>query len=108
MKFSNKIFILIMIILSIIMGIYIHQKEGFHEDEMFSYGSSNYRYDNVYQQFGRSDSINVFTKEYIMGDNLIETVKNYIYYNYKNPDKKGEIITKIQQEDYPICPHMEW
>jgi len=102
MKFSNKIFILIMIILSIIMGIYIHQKEGFHEDEMFSYGSSNYRYDNVYQQFGRSDSINVFTKEYIMGDNLIETVKNYIYYNYKNPDKKGEIITKIQQEDYPI------
>lgn len=102
MKFSNKIFILIIIILSVIMGIYIYQKEGFHEDEMFSYGSSNYRYDNVYQQFGRSDSINVFTKEYIMGDNLIETVKNYIYYNFERPDEKGEIITKIQQEDYPI------
>lgn len=102
MKLSNKIFILIIVILAIIMGIYIYQKEGFHEDEMFSYGSSNYKYDNIYQQFGRSDSINVFIKEHVMGENLIETAKNYIYYHIQHPEEKDEIIWQIQQEDYPI------
>lgn len=101
MKLSNKIFILIIVILSIIMGIYMYQKEGFHEDEMFSYGSSNYRYDNVYQQFGRSDSVNIFIKEKIIGDSLLDTIKNYKYYYIDHKDEKESEINKIYEMQHP-------
>lgn len=101
MKLSNKIFILITILLSIIMGIYMYQKEGFHEDEMFSYGSSNYRYDNVYQQFGRADSVNIFIKEKIIGDSLLETIKNYKYYYIDNKEEKESEIHKIFETQHP-------
>lgn len=107
MKLKDKIFILIVVMLAVIMGIYMEQKEGFHEDEMFSYGSSNYKYDNVYQQFGKADSVNVFIKENIIGNNLIETIKNFKYYYIDHVDEKNEIIAQIQQEDYPIWRNRE-
>ena len=44
----NILFIITLIILSLIMIYFINQKEGFHEDEIFSYGSSNYKYDNLF------------------------------------------------------------
>lgn len=102
MNLSNKIFIFIVILTSIIMGIYMYQKEGFHEDEMFSYGSSNYKYDNVYQQFGKSDSLNIFIKEKIIGNNLKETIKNYKYYYIDHKEEKEAEITKIFETQYPI------
>ena len=44
-----KIILIITIIITIIPLIYfIDKKEGFHEDKMFSYGSSNYESDNVF------------------------------------------------------------
>ena len=101
MKLSNRIFILIVIILSIIMGIYMYQKEGFHEDEMFSYGSSNYRYDNIYQQFGRADSLNLFIKEKIIGDSLLDTIKNYKYYYIDHKDEKESEVNKIYETQHP-------
>lgn len=56
MKFLKKNFwsIVIVLALSCLSFFYISQKEGFHEDEIFSYGSSNYRYDNIYKSFGAS------------------------------------------------------
>ena len=49
---ENKIFIILVLILSSICFFYINQKQGFHEDEIFSYGSSNYKYDNVFRSYG--------------------------------------------------------
>ncbi len=102
MKLNDKIFIAIIILLSIIMFIFGSKKEGFHEDEMFSYGSSNYKYDNIFQQFGRSDSVNVFLKEKVFTGNIIESLKNWKYYHIDHVDQKDAFIYKTQQEDYPI------
>ena len=57
-KKRNILFILTIILVSFAMFYFIEKKEGFHEDEIFSYGSSNYRYDNVFQAAADKDSIN--------------------------------------------------
>ena len=46
-KLEKIFFIITIIIISLVMVYWINQKEGFHEDEIFSYGSSNYNLDNV-------------------------------------------------------------
>ena len=53
---KNKYVLLTIIILCGIMFYFINQKQGFHEDEIFSYGSSNYKYDNVYRSFGYAEA----------------------------------------------------
>ena len=52
------IFIISVIITSIFMCVFITQKNGWHEDEIFSYGSSNYKYDNLFCTFAEKDSLN--------------------------------------------------
>lgn len=47
-KCSNIMYYIIIFVSCCIMVFFIQQKEGFHEDEMFSYGSSNYCKDNVF------------------------------------------------------------
>lgn len=73
-------FIITIIITSICMFIFIGQKAGWHEDEMFSYGSSNYKYDNLFQRVGYKDEFNQMVDEKIMSDNWIQTIKNLVYY----------------------------
>ena len=97
----NILFIITLIILSIIMIYFINQKEGFHEDEIFSYGSSNYKYDNVFQAAAHMDSRNRAIEKYIIGDNLSETIKNIIYYA-KNSGEYGDLIYQIMKADKPI------
>ena len=79
-KQKNILFIITIIILSITMFFYIDKKEGFHEDEIFSYGSSNYKYDNLFQAAADRDSINRTLAEFVYRDNLIDTIKNAKYY----------------------------
>lgn len=49
---NNKLTILVVILSIVVMFYYVDKKQGYHEDEMFSYGSSNYKYDNVYRNYG--------------------------------------------------------
>ena len=79
-KFKNILFIITIIITAITMFFYIGKKEGYHEDEIFSYGSSNYRYDNLFQAAADRDSINRSLAEFVYRDSLIETAKNAKYY----------------------------
>ena len=97
----NILFILTLIILSLIMFYFINQKEGFHEDEIFSYGSSNYKYDNVFQAAAHMDSRNRAIEKYIIGDNLSQTIKNMIYYS-KNSKEFGDLVWEIMSQDKPI------
>ena len=53
---ENKFIILTIVVLCGLMFYFIDQKQGFHEDEIFSYGSSNYKYDNVYRWFGYAEA----------------------------------------------------
>ena len=73
MKFilKNKYIILIITILSCLMFYFIGEKQGFHEDEIFSIGSSNYRYDNVYRSFGYAEANqDVFYNQILAGKDL--------------------------------------
>lgn len=97
----NTLFIITLIILSLIMFYFINQKEGFHEDEIFSYGSSNYKYDNVFQAAAHMDSRNRAIEKYIIGDNLSQTIKNMVYYS-KNSKEFGDLVWEIMSQDKPI------
>ena len=59
------IFTIVVFIISLIMIFYMSQKEGFHEDEMFTYGSSNCTYDNLFQAHGKQDTTNKIVYNYI-------------------------------------------
>ena len=59
------------LIVTIFMFYWIGQKEGFHEDEIFSYGSSNYKWDNVFQASGKSDFLNRAIEQYVIGDSIV-------------------------------------
>ena len=100
-KGYNIITIIVILIVSIFMFYWISQKEGFHEDEIFSYGSSNYKWDNVFQASGKSDFINRTVEKYIIADNFGETLGNIIYY-LKHPNEFSEKEDEIHKEDKPV------
>ena len=79
-KGYNIVTVIVIIIVSIFMFYWISQKEGFHEDEIFSYGSSNYKWDNVYQAAGKSDYLNRAIEKYVIGQSFGETLENIKYY----------------------------
>lgn len=100
-KIFNILFIITIIVLSIIMFYFINKKEGFHEDEIFSYGSSNYKYDNVFQAAANMDSINRVIEKNIKSDSISQTVKNIIYFT-KNPQNFNDLVYEIMKNDKPI------
>ena len=81
------------------MYYFMSQKEGFHEDEMFSYGSSNYRYDNVFQPYGDKDYINSIIDEEIFNN---ENIINNIIYYLKNPNIFMKKLEEKQSNEKPI------
>lgn len=95
MKFisNNKYTILIITILSCLMFYFILEKQGFHEDEIFSLGSSNYKYDNVYRPFGYADATqDVFYNQVLKSDNKLYYLKKFILDN--NSFVKDETLSK--------------
>ena len=86
----NVLTILVLIIVTIFMFYWIGQKEGFHEDEIFSYGSSNYKWDNVFQAAAKSDFFNRTIEKYIITDDFGETLENIKYYVF-HQDEFGEL-----------------
>lgn len=94
----NYKYIIVIFVISIVMTFFMTKKEGFHEDEMFSYGSSNYAYDNVYRPYGKEDETNIFVKEKIMNGNIIENLK---YYLIDHRDIKDETLAGIKSEFVP-------
>lgn len=84
MKFilKNKYIILIITILSCLMFYFVREKQGFHEDEIFSLGSSNYKYDNVYRPFGYAEANqDVFYNQILKSDNKLYNLKKFIFDN---------------------------
>ena len=96
----NILTVLVLIIVTIFMFYWIGQKEGFHEDEIFSYGSSNYKWDNVFQAAAKSDFINRTIEQYVIADNLGDTIKNIFYY-INHQDEFSEKASAIQSADKP-------
>jgi len=91
---KNGLFILTIISLSILMFYYIDKKQGFHEDEMFSYGSSNYKYDNVYQNYGDMEWKNDILYNQVLQGNIINRISNVYKYitNIDSFTKNNELV----------------
>ena len=96
----NVLTILVLIIVTIFMFYWIGQKEGFHEDEIFSYGSSNYKWDNVFQAAAKSDFLNRTIEKYVIADNFGKTLENIKYY-ISHQDEFGKLAGEIQRNDKP-------
>ena len=85
------LYLIIAVILTIILFWAIGRKEGFHEDEMFSYGASNSTLGNTFLTYAREDYLDSIIKR----RNPFLTLKNYIYYKVINKDAYDEEIKKL-------------
>lgn len=92
---ENKFIILTIIILCGLMFFFINQKQGFHEDEIFSYGSSNYKYDNVFRWFGYAEANQDILYNQVLQGNFIKRIDNLVKF-IKDPNQfpKNEILAQ--------------
>jgi len=95
---KNNIWSIIIVLLSSILAFYyISEKEGFHEDEIFSYGSSNYRYDNIYKSFGPSAADLDYFHNHILNltfpNNFTESI-NFLNNKEEYQNEFNETLTK--------------
>ena len=88
---KDYIYIALISVITIVMIFFITQKEGYHEDEMFSYGSSSYVYDNVYRSYGKMDATNSLVFNKILRGNVVDVIKNIKYYCLDHKDERIEI-----------------
>ena len=101
-QINLAIFILIVLVLCGLMIFYMSKKEGFHEDEMFTYGSSNCTYDNLFQPHGKEDTFNKIARNYIIVDgNIGETVENAWYY-FTHQDEWNKLFAEISSKEHPV------
>lgn len=92
---ENKFIILTIVVLCGLMFYFIDQKQGFHEDEIFSYGSSNYKYDNVYRWFGYAEANQDILYNQVLKGNIINRINNLIRYkNNIDSFTKDEVLAK--------------
>lgn len=99
---QSMLFIIALIIVIVIMILFIEKKNGWHEDEIFSYGSSNYKYDSLFQRYAYKDSFNQVMDETVMDENPIKTIKNLWYYFITNNDEFDKVYKEKQAEEHPI------
>ncbi len=92
---KNKYIILTITVLCGIMFYFIGLKSGFHEDEIFSYGSSNYKYDNVYRWYGYAEADNDVLYNQILQGNIGDKISNVSkYLKDKDSFEKNEVLSK--------------
>ena len=91
-KVLNTLFYIVsLLLIAAVMFVFIGQKEGFHEDEIYSYGSSNSKYSDIFYASGDRDATNRVVNEYIIEDTFEETYENYKYYK-KHPEHLNVLL----------------
>ncbi len=104
-KLSNKmntwLFILCLILITATMFCFIGKKEGFHEDEIYSYGSSNYKYNDIFYASGDRDATNRVVAEYIIAEDFKTTFQNFMYYR-KNPQEFDALQQAEVKAETPV------
>ena len=96
---KNLKYIITFLIITIVCFFFIGKKEGFHEDEMFSYGSSNFFYDNVFRSYGKADAPTHFISNNILNKNFFYNLK---YYLIDHRDEIDPTIKEIESHYRPI------
>ena len=98
-KLNMLFFILSLILIAVTMFVFIAQKEGFHEDEIYSYGSSNSKYSDIFYASADRDATNRVVSEYIIEENdAKKTYENYKYYKNHPEEFKALEDEKITSE----------
>lgn len=99
---KDYIYIALISVITIVMIFFITQKEGYHEDEMFSYGSSSYVYDNVYRSYGKMDATNSLVFNKILRGNVVDVIKNIKYYCLDHKDERIAYCKDFNKNKRPI------
>lgn len=83
-----------------VMLFFIGQKEGYHCDEVFSYGSSNSAYENIFWSYREKTPMHIFMDEKIFqSGNFIDWIKRIKYYFVDHVEEKDIFIgEKISEE----------
>lgn len=90
--------ILTIFLLCGVMFYFNNKKQGFHEDEIFSYGSSNYRYDNVYRNYGYAQSNNDYLFHHVLTGNLWNRATGFIDFLIHQEDYQNEFDETLKKE----------
>lgn len=97
---ERVLFYIILLLMIVVMLFYIGKKEGYHEDEMFSYGSSNHAYDNLFHSYGEYDSVNRIIQNDILKPTIEETFSKIQYY-VTNMNTFQEKLQEEEKENIP-------
>lgn len=87
-------------IMCLVMLFFIGQKEGYHCDEIFSYGSANSNYENIFWSYREKTPMHLLIEEKILKDgNIVDCAKRVKYYFIDHKDEKDAFINaKISEE----------
>lgn len=92
------LFIVALILIILVMTFFINKKEGFHCDEIFSYGSSNSNYSNTFYSYWKIDPEKLFFDEYIMQGNIFDIIGNVKKYYIDNTEERDRLIKEKEDE----------
>ena len=70
-KKQKLVLVVVIFIMCLVMLLFINQKEGYHPDEIFSYGSSNSRYENIFWSYREKTPMHHLIEEKIFQDGNI-------------------------------------
>ena len=102
-KKQKLILAIIIAILCAVMFFFIGQKEGFHCDEIFSYGSSNSAYENVFYSYREKTPMHIFLEEKIFQDgNIFDWIERIKYYFVDHTEEKDKFIAQKMEEEEMI------
>ena len=86
-----------------VMLFFVNQKQGFHCDEIFSYGSSNSAYENVFWSYRDKTPMHKFMEAKIFQDgNIFDWIGRIKYYFVDHVDEKDEFIAEKMAEEKMI------
>ena len=92
------LFVVALILIILVMVFFINKKEGFHCDEVFSYGSSNSNYSNVFYSYWKIDPEKLFFDEYVMQGNIFDVIGNVKYYYIDDTEERDRLIKEKEDE----------
>ena len=97
---SQLLLTITIIAICLVMLFFISQKEGYHPDEIFSYGSSNSNYENIFWSYREKTPMHLLIEEKIFKDgNIFDWIGRIKYYFVDHTEEKDAFINaKISEE----------
>ncbi|MBR3153135.1 MAG: glycosyltransferase family 39 protein [Clostridia bacterium] len=95
-------FIGVVFLACLVMFFFMSKKEGWHCDEIFSYGSSNCYYENTLHPYGEKDSTRIFLETYVFTGGIKENINNLKYYYIDHSNEREEILDQFMSQESPV------